>query len=777
MVQPQLKGLVTLATLSLAVWPSSADSSHEHYALQHDHISDLRDKQYLWQNFNSTVGSTTESTTEIPSFTELPTYTAPTQTLTGGPEETSEAAKAAPILWYLWQRRADLQDEAKKQEYIDDVEESRDEFVALFNQFSVKPPPKPECQQTALKRSLISGILDTFASAAELLSCGVEVLNNLVDTVQALDPPIPTIEILTDTLKDIADELEKQDDEPTSTTTATTSSTSCTQTITETWESVFCTVTASLSANGKRQDQPCTTLVYSTVTGCSVVGSTVTSTTTTTPTSTPIPQCAFESCGDGSSTCSVKERDLSKRRPDRVTQPDTNTWAGPENYGGNNQDFMAGEVGLAYQSPDNNNQGVILDGGLTSNFVGFYGNPASLAVSGLYGCTSVIAVSKRGAWVSHIWEVPLFTHRWDDQNPPTDLEQRDIFQNQVLTPLHAGTSVNHVFGLAQMRDPSAGDDQPISHYLEDDADPHVFIFAPYKRGEFGTPNYNNEFPTGLPEAWGQDDGLPSKNQQIENEIKAIFSAQNGLHVPYEKVLYAPRQWADPLVQEDIGDSNYDNHRGKVLVQYQPAKSCREKASWRIWFEGHELQGSHQAEWEPLGTFQVVQNPAVKGRQERPTTTEPPTTSEEPTITTTEEPPTTTEEPATPTTPLERSEIVCHNEADFPGHADISSSAQDDFSTDFSGLRGPGGSDDLGPDTGGITLSLQDGHGINYWYGVFWVQGCVTETATQNFRFPLGSPSSITAYLLMRENYTKCNNGGVGGKVQVGCLEYTFTGGE
>ncbi|RYP91394.1 hypothetical protein DL770_002439 [Monosporascus sp. CRB-9-2] len=744
-------------------------------------------------------------------------------TLTGGPEETSEAAKVAPILWYLWQRRSDLQDEEKKQEYLNDIEESRDEFVALFNQFSVKPPPKPECQQTALKRSLISGILDTFGSAAELISCAVEVLNNLVDTVQGVDPPIPTVEILTDTLKDIADELEKQDDEPTSTTTTTASSTSCTQTITETWESVFCTVTASSSVNGKRQDQPCTTLVYSTVTGCSVVGSTVTSTTTTTPTSTPIPQCAFEACGGDSSTCSVKERDLSKRRPDRVTQPDANTWAGPENYGGNNQDFMAGEVGLAYQNPDIHNQGVVLDNGLTSNFVGFYGNTATLAVSGLYGCTSVIAVSKRGAWVSHIWEVPLFTHAWNDPNPPTALEQRDIFQNQVLTALHAGTSVNHVFGLAQMRDPSVGDDQPISHYLDDDADPHVFIFAPYMRGEWGTPNYNNEFPTGLSEAWGQDDGLPSKNQQIENEIKAIFSAQNGLQVPYEKILYAPRQWANPLIPEDLGDSNYDNHRGKVLVQYQPAKSCQEKASWRIWFEGHELQGSHQVEWEPLGTFQVVQNPAVKGRQESSTgdgacsfspstsssassatstetptttaepttTTEPPTTSEEPITskeptaseeptTTTEEPPTTTEEPpppATPTTPLERGEIVCHNEADFPGHADISSSAQDDFSTDFSGLEGPGGSDDLGPDTGGITLSMQDGDGINYWYGVFWVQGCVTETATQNFRFPLGSPSSITAYLLMRENYTKCNNGGVGGKVQVGCLEYTFTGGE
>lgn len=90
--------------------------------------------------------------------------------------------------------------------------------------------------------------------------------------------------------------------------------------------------------------------------------------------------------------------------------------------------------------------------------------------------------------------------------------------------------------------------------MDDDADPRVFIFTPYKRADPGTPDYNNEFPVDLPEAWGEDDGIPSKTQQIENEVKAIFSAPNGFNVPYEKIIYAPRQWGNPDEPEDLSDS-------------------------------------------------------------------------------------------------------------------------------------------------------------------------------------------------------------------------------
>ncbi|KAI1159223.1 pectate lyase superfamily protein-domain-containing protein [Nemania serpens] len=150
----------------------------------------------------------------------------------------------------------------------------------------------------------------------------------------------------------------------------------------------------------------------------------------------------------------------------------------------------------------------------------------------------------------------------------------------------------------------------------------------------------------------------------------------------------------------------------------------------------------------------------------PPTTSPPTTS----------PPTTSPPTSSPTqsiTPLTRGPINCFNEADFPGHGDVSSSAQDQFSQFFSDEDTQ--VDTIGPDTPDVTLHGTDQHGVNYDYSAAWVDGCFTTVAEQSFGFPLGSPSQITAYLLVREDYTKCNNGGVGGSCQVGCLLYTFTG--
>ncbi|TLD31026.1 hypothetical protein PspLS_01908 [Pyricularia sp. CBS 133598] len=135
------------------------------------------------------------------------------------------------------------------------------------------------------------------------------------------------------------------------------------------------------------------------------------------------------------------------------------------------------------------------------------------------------------------------------------------------------------------------------------------------------------------------------------------------------------------------------------------------------------------------------------------------------------------DPGPSKTPLQRGPIRCFNEADFPGHADLQSSDQDRFSTRFSGVRTEMGNDDsIGPGDPGISRRYTDNYGVNYDYSCRWVPGCVTDVAKQSFGFPLGSPSLITAYLLVRENYIKCNNGGVGGTCQVGCLLYTFEGG-
>ena len=123
-----------------------------------------------------------------------------------------------------------------------------------------------------------------------------------------------------------------------------------------------------------------------------------------------------------------------------------------------------------------------------------------------------------------------------------------------------------------------------------------------------------------------------------------------------------------------------------------------------------------------------------------------------TTTTDDKPPPTNE----PVTPLTRGPINCFNEDDFPGHADLQSGDQDDFSEAFSNLRTQMGDNDLlGPDDPPVRLRRVDSHGVNYDFSCSWVPGCKTTVEKQSFGFPIGSPSAITAYLLVREDFTKC----------------------
>ncbi|KAI1425534.1 hypothetical protein F5Y12DRAFT_747204 [Xylaria sp. FL1777] len=135
---------------------------------------------------------------------------------------------------------------------------------------------------------------------------------------------------------------------------------------------------------------------------------------------------------------------------------------------------------------------------------------------------------------------------------------------------------------------------------------------------------------------------------------------------------------------------------------------------------------------------------------------------------------------TPTiTPLKVFDIVCNNEADFPGHADVSGNWQGNFAHVFGTLWMPEGGymSNSSPPVDG---KFKDNHGISYEYSVSWIPMCVTTMDVQNFEFPLGeqggvNAGGVNAEALLKDDYKLCNNGGVGGSRQVGCLEYTFIG--
>ncbi|KAK1991408.1 hypothetical protein LX36DRAFT_590539 [Colletotrichum falcatum] len=61
------------------------------------------------------------------------------------------------------------------------------------------------------------------------------------------------------------------------------------------------------------------------------------------------------------------------------------------------------------------------------------------------------------------------------------------------------------------------------------------------------------------------------------------------------------------------------------------------------------------------------------------------------------------------------------------------------------------------------------------FKVHWRVNCRTEPGFQEIEYPLG-PYGPTCRDIMFENYRSCNNGGIGGSTQAGCLVYTLNAG-
>ncbi|KAG7419443.1 putative MFS-type transporter [Fusarium oxysporum f. sp. rapae] len=128
--------------------------------------------------------------------------------------------------------------------------------------------------------------------------------------------------------------------------------------------------------------------------------------------------------------------------------------------------------------------------------------------------------------------------------------------------------------------------------------------------------------------------------------------------------------------------------------------------------------------------------------------------------------------ATPTVdpnyqPLVQQDPECL-EATDGDHSAIDPGTQDDYAEDFSSQE-PDGGWEAGPD---IQHSYKEtSHGVVYEYKVDWAQDCITDGDTQDVRWPLGQAGDVTAYSLMRGAFEKCNNGGIGGSIQAGPLNF------
>ncbi|KAF5241350.1 hypothetical protein FANTH_9155 [Fusarium anthophilum] len=423
----------------------------------------------------------------------------------------------------------------------------------------------------------------------------------------------------------------KSTQEPSKSTDNAESTSSCSTSISVTWESVLCTVTAAVTTG----TPACTTQAFTTVVSCSgTTASTTTSTTTVQP-AEPTWACSPSRCGGGK--CTVAKRGLI----DRTTYPPKCKWAGPGNYE-DPANFMSAEGGLAKSLAKEHKQLSIVplpsDGSTSSKRILFSDLPVSLSIPHLTGCTSIIVVSKRGAWANHIWEEPAFKpfeaidenededsgkdqDSDEDERPivawhrpqllPRDLdqlgdplaefpaqEQLDFFKLHALERLHTpydptptdAKAEDHEFGLDDLRRDGG--------IFDDESDPHIYFFLPYKIiNNKNDVNYNKENPVGLPAMWDKggapspraDEDGPSFNDQLRTEMAGIFP-----DIPIETVMYAPD------VKNDFADDEDINPRGRAIVQYQPGNTsdCDTKAKWRIFFE-KQLEPMKEVEWTPL----------------------------------------------------------------------------------------------------------------------------------------------------------------------------------
>ncbi|KAL7906301.1 hypothetical protein GGI35DRAFT_482472 [Trichoderma velutinum] len=141
--------------------------------------------------------------------------------------------------------------------------------------------------------------------------------------------------------------------------------------------------------------------------------------------------------------------------------------------------------------------------------------------------------------------------------------------------------------------------------------------------------------------------------------------------------------------------------------------------------------------------------------------------------TTESPPEPTE---TPKTPLELKPVVCSDESNFPGHGDVHKRDQERQAESFCETYF------LDRNQKAIYMNSQSktvwvtGGGLfgedHLYFSVSWIDGCETTVDSQNVMLPVGDINVNCGNILFK-TYTDCNNGGVGGYIDAGCLRYQF----
>lgn len=325
--------------------------------------------------------------------------------------------------------------------------------------------------------------------------------------------------------------------------------------------------------------------------------------------------CSQDTCGSGQCP-NLQERSLDNSALGflfKRGQPERGEWTDPSDFDGNVEDFIRNEIIKASDSPLRAIvQPSIGSDITTSKHITFENNYRSLSVKGLWGCTSIIVVSERGAWASHIWE--------------TDLKPNGHFQEMAIQRVHEGLGTDeHKFGIDELR--NHGDAGARGVIFGDKNDPEdkphveVIIVTPRPHADIARLTAAGFFET-TPDTYRENphinlDKPPVYANRVE-DIKTDMKQTFGQNVPINVFTYAPRvetveQTLDLIDYEDagqmelferkmsqvrqrLGDPGIETARGKVVLQYRPDNGCQ-RAGWRIFLEGDGVKAEHN--WNAL----------------------------------------------------------------------------------------------------------------------------------------------------------------------------------
>ncbi|KAI9825265.1 MAG: hypothetical protein M1832_001299 [Thelocarpon impressellum] len=183
--------------------------------------------------------------------------------------------------------------------------------------------------------------------------------------------------------------------------------------------------------------------------------------------------------------------------------------------------------------------------------------PFDMAVQRLYGCTSVVVMSQKGAFMSHHWEIPSFRH-YGPESRDTDAE---LFRTQVLKPLQEGGP--YIPGLAQHTGPGGA--------FSAEYKPTWMILTPKLPHEVGGAS-----PAGIDPSY-QAFKYPAHVKALKETLLSVLPDAKPQEFPIWP--YTP--------QGSVAANDPKNPTGKALVAFTPFKvGCKFKAE--LWFEDNHL---------------------------------------------------------------------------------------------------------------------------------------------------------------------------------------------